>query len=262
MPETENIKLYAGAKFDPPTEVAACEHPYAELDVTTNFSFLHGASHPDELVYTAALLGYRAMAVTDINTLAGVVRAFEAARKVKGFQLIVGARLVFTDGSPDLLVWPTDRDAYARLSRLLTLGRRRAPKGECHLTLVDFLDHSEGMLAAFELKDCLEHQTPPLRYSEGADFLAPRNRSGPSEYLRPGVCAVRENPGDHDEYFHRAFESLGDRLSLAIHLPHDDDDQARLDSAIKISRQTRIPLLATNHVHYHDPRQAAHCRMS
>ena len=86
--------------------------------------------------------------MTDINTLAGVVRAYEAARKIKNFRLIVGARLVFTDGSPDLLVWPIDRDAYARLSRLLTLGRRRAPKGECHLTLADFLEHSEGQLAA------------------------------------------------------------------------------------------------------------------
>src|SRR4051794_19898665 len=112
MPEVENTKLYDGAKFDPPTEVTPGEHAYAELDVTTNFSFLRGASHPDELVYTAAWLGCGAMAVTDVNTLAGVVRAFEAARKVKGFRLIVGARLVFNDGSPDLLVWPSDRDAY------------------------------------------------------------------------------------------------------------------------------------------------------
>src|SRR6478672_1376956 len=102
MPESPNEKLYQGAA-EPPTKVAWCEHAYAELDVTTNFSFLRGASHPDELVYTAAMLGCRAMAVTDVNTLAGVVRAWEAARKVKGFQLIVGARLAFNDGSPDLL---------------------------------------------------------------------------------------------------------------------------------------------------------------
>ena len=213
MPEIENPKLYAGAKFDPPTEVAPCEHPYAELDVTTNFSFLHGASHPDELVYTAALLGYRAMAVTDINTLAGVVRAYEAARKIKNFQLLVGARLVFADGSPDLLVWPGDRDAYARLSRLLTLGRRRAPKGECHLALADFLHHSEGMFAA----------------------IAP------------------DWTGQHESLGHDLHEAMGDRLSLAINLCHNDDNQTRLSSAIEISKRTRIPLLATNHVHYHNP---------
>src|SRR3954465_2461604 len=107
MPEHPGSKLYTGAAINPPTEVAPSALDYAELDVTTNFSFLRGASHPDELVYTAALMGYRAMAVTDINTLAGVVRAFDAAKKINQFKLIVGARLVFNDGSPDLLVWPS-----------------------------------------------------------------------------------------------------------------------------------------------------------
>src|SRR5215207_1806715 len=123
MPEDPNEKLYQGAAIDPPKAVAACEHAYAELDVTTNFSFLRGASHPDEMVFTSALLGHRAMAVTDVNTVAGVVRAYEAARRVEGFHLIVGARLVFTDGSPDLLVWAPDRAAYGRLCRILTIGR-------------------------------------------------------------------------------------------------------------------------------------------
>src|SRR3954454_1725198 len=133
MPEHSGSKLYTGAAINPPTEVAPSEFGYAELDVTTNFSFLRGASHPDEMVYTAAMLGYRAIAITDINSLAGVVRAWEAAQK-PDLKLIVGARLVFTD-APDLLVWPTDRTAYGRLCRLLTTGRRRAPKGECHLQL-------------------------------------------------------------------------------------------------------------------------------
>ncbi|MDB5320432.1 MAG: error-prone polymerase [Phycisphaerales bacterium] len=214
MPEKENTKLYAGAAIDPPTEVAPSSHGYAELDVTTNFSFLRGASHADELVYTAAMLGHRAMAVTDINSLAGVVRAYEAARKIKNFRLIVGARLVLEDGSPDLLVWPGDRDAYARLSRLLTLGKRRAEKGECRLTLVDVLDHAEGMLAA----------------------IAP---AWPWE--------------DDQEVCHRLREALGDRLSLAISLNHGDDDEAVLSGAVALSKRTRVPLLATNHVHYHDP---------
>src|SRR4051812_7696910 len=145
MPETPTPKLTR--LLDPPTEVAPGEPDYAELDVTSNFSFLRGASHPDELVFTSALLGQRAMAVTDVNTLAGVVRAHAAAKQVKGFHLIIGARLQLTD-SPDLLVWATDRSAYGRLCRLLTLGKRRTEKGECLLGLQDFLDHSEGMLAA------------------------------------------------------------------------------------------------------------------
>src|SRR4051812_336213 len=207
MPEHPSSKLYTGSAINPPTEVAASAFGYAELDVTTNFSFLRGASHPDELVYTAAMLGCRAMAVTDVNTLAGVVRAFEAARKVKGFRLIVGARLVFSDGSPDLLVWPSDRDAYARLARLLTLGRRRAPKGECHLTLEDVVDDNAGLLAA----------------------------------IVPAWPWADETVG------HRLREAFGDRLSLAVNLCHDDgDDLTRLHAAIDASRRTRIPLLATN----------------
>ncbi|MGN6725902.1 MAG: error-prone DNA polymerase [Tepidisphaeraceae bacterium] len=213
MPESENTKLYTGSLIEPPTEVVPCDDGYAELDVTTNFSFLRGASHPDELVYTAALLGYRGLAITDINTLCGVGRAYSAARHIQGFRLIVGARLVFQDGSPDLLAWPMNRDAYANLSRLLTLGRRRAPKGECHLNLDDFLDHSTDLLAGVVLPDT---QQPP-----------------------PALGPLRD--------------ALGDRLSLAVSLSFGNDDQSRLEAFAALSRRTRIPPLATNHVHYHDP---------
>src|SRR5437762_9075690 len=147
MPEHPSSKLYTGAAINPPTEVAPSAFGYAELDVTTNFSFLRGASHPDELVFTSAMLGQRAMAVTDVNSLAGVVRAYSAAKQVKDFHLIVGARLVLSD-APDVLVWATDRASYGRLCQLLTDGKRRAEKGECSLTLQDFLDHSDGLLAA------------------------------------------------------------------------------------------------------------------
>ena len=213
MPEDPNQKLYTGAAIDPPKAVAAADCDYAELDVTTNFTFLCGASHPDELVYTAALLGYRALAITDTNTLGGVVRAHEAASKIEGFHLIVGARLVFQDGSPDLLVWPTDLEAYSRLSRLLTLGRRRAPKGECHLTLDDFASYSAGQLAA----------------------------------VVPG------DPNNCDAVLHDLRGVLGDNLSLAVSLSLGDDDRSRLEAFVQLSRRTGVPLVATNHVHYHDP---------
>ena len=100
---------------------------YAELEVTTNFSFLNGGSHPEELVATARALGLEAIAVTDANTVAGIVRAHLAAKEV-GIKFIVGARLDLKD-APSLLVYPTDRAAYGSLCRLLTLGQRRAQRG-------------------------------------------------------------------------------------------------------------------------------------
>ena len=118
---------------------------YAELDVTTNFSFLRGGSHPEELVATAKLLGLEAIAVTDHNTLAGVVRGHLAAREVDGIKFIVGVRLDLKD-APSLLAYPTDRSAYGRLCRLLTLGQRRADKGDCILHLDDVAAHAEGLI--------------------------------------------------------------------------------------------------------------------
>ncbi|MDP4254530.1 MAG: PHP domain-containing protein, partial [Bacteroidota bacterium] len=104
---------------------------YAELQVTSNFSFLRGASHPEELIACAAALGHTSMAVTDRNTLAGIVRAHAAAIK-HGIRFIPAARLDLLDG-PALLAYPTDKAAYGQLSTLLTLGNLRAEKGDCHL---------------------------------------------------------------------------------------------------------------------------------
>ena len=118
---------------------------YTELHTRTNFSFLEAASHPDELAARAAELEYAAWAVTDKQSLAGVVRAHVAAKEA-GIKLIVGAELWPTD-APPLVVWVTDRASYGRLSRLLTVGRRRAPKGECHLTVADIAEHAAGLIA-------------------------------------------------------------------------------------------------------------------
>ena len=123
----------------------ATETPrYAELQVTTNFSFLRGASHGEELVAQAKALGLAALAVTDRNSLAGVVRAHLAAKEV-GLKLIVGARLDLQDG-PSLLCLPRDRAAYGRLSRLISLGQMRAEKGECSLCLDDVAQHARGQI--------------------------------------------------------------------------------------------------------------------
>jgi DNA polymerase III alpha subunit len=109
-----------------------CMTVYADLQVTTHFSFLRGASSPAELFEQAKLLGIAALGVTDRNSLAGIVRAYEASRET-GVRLVVGCRLDLTDGT-SLLVYPTDRPAYSRLCRLLSLGKSWGGKGKCFLT--------------------------------------------------------------------------------------------------------------------------------
>ena len=117
---------------------------YAELQVTSNFSFLCGASHADELVAEAKALGLAAIAIADRNTLAGVVRAHVAAKDA-GLRLVIGARLDLQD-APSLLCFPRDRKAYGRLSRLISLGQGRAAKGQCRLFLSDVAAHAEGQI--------------------------------------------------------------------------------------------------------------------
>src|ERR671911_1619708 len=105
---------------------------YAELQVTTHFSFLRGASSAEELFAQAAVLGIPALGIVDRNSVAGIVRAYEAA-KVTGVRLVVGCRLDLQDGT-SLLVYPSDRSAYSRLCGLLSIGKGRAGKGACRLS--------------------------------------------------------------------------------------------------------------------------------
>ena len=117
---------------------------YAELAVTTNFSFLRGASHPQEMVARADELGLAAIGIADRNSFAGVVRAYDEARK-RNIKLIVGTRLVTGDGF-EVLAYPTDRAAYGRLCRLITVGNLKAKKGECALTFEQILSAGEGQI--------------------------------------------------------------------------------------------------------------------
>ena len=129
---------------------------YAEIGITTNFSFLRGGSHPQDYVHEASSLRLAAIGIADHNTLAGVVRAYseldnpEVEHKPK---LLIGARIVFMDETPDILVYPCDRAAYGRLCQLLTRGKMGADveKGECHLTFSDLLDYAEGQLLVLTL---------------------------------------------------------------------------------------------------------------
>ena len=117
---------------------------YAELQVTSNFDFLRGASHPEELAVQAASLGLKAIAITDCNTLAGVVRAHLIAKET-GLKLVIGTRLDLKDGL-STLCFPIDRAAYGQLCRLLTIGKRRAPKGECELYRHEVFEHGRDMI--------------------------------------------------------------------------------------------------------------------
>src|SRR5580692_6135795 len=118
---------------------------YAELAVTTNFSFLRGASHPGEMVARADELKLAAIGIADRNSFAGVVRAYDEWKKRKNIKLVVGTRLVTVDGF-EVLTYPTDRQAYGRLCRLLTQGNLKAKKGECHLTFEEILAANEGQM--------------------------------------------------------------------------------------------------------------------
>src|SRR5271165_520780 len=117
---------------------------YAELAITTNFSFLRGASHPQELVARADELGLTAIGIADRNSFAGVVRAYDEAKKRK-IKLLVGTRLVTIDGF-EVLTYPTDRAAYGRLCRLITAGNLKAKKSECHLTFEEIFNAAEGQI--------------------------------------------------------------------------------------------------------------------
>jgi error-prone DNA polymerase len=159
---------------------------YAELQVTSHFSFLRGASSCDELFAQAALLGIEALAVVDRNSLAGIVRAHEAARAT-GIRLIVGCRLDLADDM-SLLVYPKDRPAYGRLCRLLSLGKSRGGKGLCHLEWADVVTYGEGLIAVLVpdvADDVCALQLRRLRDAFGRDAYAALSlRRRPNDQLR------------------------------------------------------------------------------
>lgn len=133
---------------------------FAELVTATNFSFLRGASPGEEMVARAQAMGMTGIGIADRNNVAGVVRAFRAwkeiGREASGLRLIVGARLVFADGTPDIVAYPMTRHGWGRLTRLLTVGNRRAQKGECVLHLADLVDHAQDLaLIAMDGDDAL-----------------------------------------------------------------------------------------------------------
>jgi error-prone DNA polymerase len=245
---------------------------YAELMVTSNYTFLTGASHPEELVVRAAELGHRAIAITDRHTLAGVVRAHVAAKDA-GIGLVVGTRVAVegTEGqrhegtkaqrheamkggsdcvppclrafvpSVSLLLLAGSREGYATISRLLTIGKRRSAKGQCRLTLEDLL--------------------PALAEEGGGEGC------GVQVVVVPPRSAIHE-PVAIDEWFVELVEGLrsawcvrrggmiADRLSIAATRLYEPGDADRLAALANLAEHTRVPMVAVNDVHYHVPARA------
>jgi error-prone DNA polymerase len=197
---------------------------YAEIGITTNFSFLRGGSDPRAYVHQASKLGIPVIGIADHNTLAGVVRAYKELDNDKVLhkpKLLIGARIVFIDGTPDIFVYPRDRAAYGRLCQLLTRGKRgdditRIEKGECHLTFVDLLEFSEGQLLILTLPHRFE-------LAQALDILA------------------------------KLKASRAEGVWLAASLIYRGDDRRRLARLDDLAAKARVPLLATNEVLYHDP---------
>jgi error-prone DNA polymerase len=191
---------------------------YVELHCKSNFSFLRGASHPAELVERAAEMGYAGIALTDRESVAGVVRGFTPAKEL-GLQYIVGAEVHPSD-APPLVLWPTDRAAYGRLCRLLSRGRLRAPKGNCQLHWDDIVEFNEGLLAG--LIPAQEQPGQPRDSASLARFLAARFRS-----------------------------VFSDRAYLLCHLHRGVDDLQCSQRLRALSVGSQVPLLAAGDVHYH-----------
>ncbi|MGE4611914.1 MAG: error-prone DNA polymerase [Paracoccaceae bacterium] len=234
---------------------------YAELCTTSNFTFLKGASHPEELVTRAAAFGLEAIAITDRNTLAGVVRAYAALKELKceadeaikirlqtridpssrqdrGVgapiarpvytnlpRLIVGARLVLQNSIVEWLALPTDRAAYSRLSRLLTIGKRRAEKGECHLLQADLLEWGKGLILI------ALPQNDPLKCGEDAT-------------LRQIQTIARRFSGN-------TFLGAAPR--------YDGRDKSRIDAIATLAHRAAVPMVAVGDVlmHHGSRRQLA-----
>jgi error-prone DNA polymerase len=193
---------------------------FSELQVASAFSFLRGASSPEELAATASVLGLAAIGITDLNSVAGVVRMWDAAKEV-GLRLVVGARLSFRDDTPDLLCYPQDRAAWGRLTRLLTVGKDRVPHGDtsdaakatnrCFLYYDDLLEHGEGQILLAVMQDRLDADARKNLQQLQADFCG--------------------------------------RAYLAASRRYRADDAQRLRAMAALS----LPMVATNDVLYHLP---------
>jgi error-prone DNA polymerase len=204
-----------------PAPPATTTPAYAELLAASNFSFLRAGSHPEEMVSAAMHLGLSGLGIADRNTFAGVVRGYVVQRDLKAdfpdFRYVVGVRLAFADGTPEIIAYPTDREAYGRLCQLLTRGnlRNEASKGDCRLYLADLLEFIEGQLLILKCNE--------------------RDWRGSEDVLR---LLATQAPGN---------------VWVAASVTYRGDDRARLNRLAAMARSAGVPLLAVNDALYHEP---------
>ncbi len=212
MPEKVGFSRLKLVRREDMPPVPATRSPFVELGVLSPFSFLRGASDAIELVLTALALGMDSIGIADRNTLAGVVRMHSACKGV-GIRPLIGCRLDLTD-APSLLAYPVDRNGYGQLSRLLSLGKMRAEKGECELSLNDIVDHS-GKVA----------------------FIAwPNDDFEKFETELPRLC-----------------DALPSLRHIAASWLYRGNDNVRIERLDRLARKHGFTILATNDVHYHAP---------
>ncbi|WP_261300266.1 error-prone DNA polymerase [Sphingomonas alpina] len=251
---------------------------FAELVAATNYSFLRGASHPSDFVAHANKLGMTGIGIADRNTVAGVVRAYSALKeapekaraarladkKAKGepevltpkesasceidLKLVVGARLVFTDGTPDIVAYPATRYGWGRLTRLLTVGNLRAVKGNCILKFDDLLDYSQDLLLIV------------LPYSTAQEEEAHRkpvdyDYDDASDPPRPLLRLVTSPPEDVGDVLTRLSRAAPDRVWLGAAMPRGGRDGRTLSKLQAMARGAGVPLIATNDALYAMPEQ-------
>lgn len=189
---------------------------YYELGVTSNFSFLHGASHAEELVIEAERLGISGIAIADHNTLAGVVRAHMAAKEA-GLAFAPGCRLIFKDSTPDIIVFPENLAAYKNLCELLTLGKRRAVKGECELEISDLLKYGQGLLMI----------------------------------IVPSYSLNEKSKGTLQNALRKLKEKFSDYLYLVMSRFFGPNDQRHLQKCAAIAKANKVKPVAFGNVLYH-----------
>ena len=251
---------------------------YVELHCKSNFSFLEGASHADELIQRALELGYQGLAVTDRNTLAGIVRAHTAAKDA-GLPFYVGAELHPVDGPP-LVVWPENREAYGRLCRILTRGRLRREKGSCEIYWADIEELGVGLWAGILLRQPVIDEVAPAEQMHYADedvmpwenqdhfSVAREDQVDGTEIheadLKRSTCHLELPPHEFDprndsiwlqwlKYFRRIF---GYRANLMVEVHRGVDDVGQIARLRELSDQAEIPLMAGGDVHYHESERA------
>ena len=215
-PENPTIPFKLPADRKPAPKAPRNIPAYTELQSVTNFSFLHGASHPGEMVTQANLLEHKAIGVADRNTLAGMVRAHAQAKR-DGIKLLVGCRIDLANGH-SCLCYPTDRASYGRLCKMLSDGKRSAAKGECHIEVSDLLNNAMG---------------------QALIALPPDNITAETKSFKSFITQLK------------TAKTAG--LWIAIHWLFRGDDRKRMRAIEKLASKANIPLVATNAPLYHTP---------